>query len=408
MALLAEFGAETQNVTTGVEATTNGITLETTIKRSGNASFKVSGTIAAQTASSVSANRNFATHIYVQAAFYISSLDDTDGTAYVKVTNTASTNTYIDLQINNYGGSIVPVVYYNNYALTLTNTATISYNTWHVAEFHIDNSLSNGSKVLEVKIDGTSVASSSTITNPTGTPGNLECGIYNANASASITGSTVYFDDCIVCDTTGSYMNSWINKARLVMARPTGAGDNAATAGLYSSVNEVPVSDTATSSANRIELDTLSTIADYNMTDSSTLGINSYDNIKAISILDRVKEEAAATTSYQLRIKSASGGTTSTSTATDAGNTTLRTNPSGTTAFGHRLVSYIDPTTGVAWTPTGTNSIDNMQVGVASLTDNDIWFAWLGAYIVYTDGTAPGGTAIKDLIGGFGIIPFPR
>lgn len=206
------------------------------------------------------------------------------------------------------------------------------------------------------------------------------------------------FDDIAINNTSGSVNNSYPGEGNIVVALPTGAGDNAATTGIFSYINEVPPSDTATSGSTMIELDANPTIGDYNMTDSATLGIDSYDTINAIAPIARIREETAGTSNYTLRIKSAAAGTTTSSSSLDAGNATPRTNPSGTTAFANVFISETDPTTGVAWTPTGTNSIDNMQVGVGT-TDGtpDTWCLTLAAMIEYVNGAAPPPSTIKSI-----------
>lgn len=234
------------------------------------------------------------------------------------------------------------------------------------------------------------------------TPAYMECGIFNAGAG-TISGSSVQFDDLCINSSAGSTNNSWPNLEEMRLAVPTGAGDNNPTAGDANSINEIPWTDTATSSANRIELDTNTTIADFAMTDTATLGINSYDVITGISVMVRLREEAAAATGYNLRVKSASGGAVAASSTVDAGNATVRTNPSGTTNFGRYHFVEVDPTTGVAFTPTGTNSVDSMQAGIASTTANDIWGTAFGAYVCYRRGVAP--TALTGIIGGTGVIP---
>lgn len=261
-----------------------------------------------------------------------------------------------------------------------SNSSVLTLDTWYIVQLKVEH---NGSPELEARLavdDGTttpSVFASGTMTTATNAAW-IDLGMVDF-----VTGFEAYFDDLVINNNSGSDQNSYPGLGKLVMARPTAAGDNAATAGLFSSVNESPVTDTVTSSANRIELDNNGSVADYNMTDSSTLGINSSDTIISVSTMIRIREEAAATTGYRPRLKSAASGTVATLTTQDVGNATLRTNPLGTAALRNALYSYTDPTTGVAWTPTGTNSIDNMQMGVDSTTANDIWVAWMGAYIYY-------------------------
>lgn len=259
-----------------------------------------------------------------------------------------------------------------------SNSATLSTGTWYMLELFIDTTTLSSTSV-EAKIDGTSFASGTI--DLLANVQYFRLGTYGTDASIDI-----YYDDVALNDTSGSSETGYPGEGKLVLALPTGAGDNAADTGIYSYINEIPPTDTATSGSTMIELDTTTSIGDYNMTDSATLGIASPDTIKFVAPMARVREETSGASNYTLRVKSASGATVSSSSSVDAGNTTPRTNPSGGTAFANRHVVYLDPTTGVAWTATGTNSIDNMQVGVATTDGNpDTWVLWLGAYIEYVE-----------------------
>lgn len=260
-----------------------------------------------------------------------------------------------------------------------SNSPTLSLDTWYCLQMQVNHGATNELTARLFDANGNllwiAVGAMTTATNAQT--------VY-FGAIDWVTGLEMYIDDVFINTTDANdYPNPLL---KLVMARPTGAGDNAATAGTASSINEVPVTDTVTSSANRIELDNNPTVAEYEMTNSSDLGIAADDTIEVVSTMIRIREEANATTNYRPRLKSASGGTTQLGTAVDAGNTTLRTNPNGTNVanhFSNALISTTDPTTGLAWTPTGTNSINSMQMGVGTTTANDIWIAWMGAYIGY-------------------------
>jgi len=198
------------------------------------------------------------------------------------------------------------------------------------------------------------------------------------------TTADIYIDDLCVNDSAaGGNCNTWPGGSKLVLALPTGAGDFAAEVGTASSINEIPPSNNSTGSSDRIELQTTTSKADFAMTDSGTLGIGSGDTIVSTYGLVREAEATSGTTNYTLRLKSAASGTVVASASVDGGTNAIRTNPGGT-AFALLFVTYVDPTTGVAWTPTGTNSIDNMQYGAATTDGSpDTWVLWLGLYIEY-------------------------
>ena len=190
----------------------------------------------------------------------------------------------------------------------------------------------------------------------------------------------------IINNDSGTVNNTWPGTAeQIAIMVPVGAGDNAATAGTYASIDEVPPT-----TSDYIELDSNGNIGDYVVTSPSTAGITG--TITAVSVLCRIREEAAGTSSYQIRIKSASGGTVTSTAAGDAGNATPRTNPASTTAWLRPLYSETDPTTASAWTVTGTNSLTNMQIGVTNVDADstpDIWIHAMAAMVGYV----PGGTA---------------
>jgi hypothetical protein len=378
-------GFEMQTVTAGFEFdTVNGTpTIDATTKRSGAASMKCLGNAGdpfmqhTYMGTGVATNRFFRAYVrihvpYVNNARAIFGFRDaTNGNlGYFRINANNTLELWDEQSVAQQG----------------SDSSALSNNTW----YRLEMSYNRTTGALVGYIDGVSFASGSTIT---GADANMvRMGmIDNAAGDES---SEFNFDDIAINDSAGSTTQTGLpGEGRLVIALPTGAGDNAADTGNASMINEIPPSDTATSGSTMIELDTTTSIGDYAMTDSSTLGIDSYDTITLVDVLARVREEAAGTSNYTLRIKSASGGTTTSSSSVDAGNATPRTNPSSTTAFQIKLVSTLDPTTGIAWTPTGTNSIDNMQCGAAT-TDGtpDIWVLWLGAYVEWVDQAAPGGT----------------
>lgn len=404
-------GFEWQSVTAGVELSTvggGGEAIDTTIKHSGSASLKCAGSIVASALCGMGHNVTMATDVYACWYIYIDSLtDNISVVATMDLATANGTTNASSIQIHNSAGTLVMEVWVNAFGSSISNTASLQFDTWHRIEEYYKSSGAAGADQVIVKVDGTEVANSSTLT-LTSTPAYWQCGVYNGTAG-TITDSTVYFDDVAINTTAGSVNNSWVGENNVAILVPTGAGDNAATKGVYSYISEIPPSNTATSGSTMVELDSNGVIADYNVTDSSTAGIDSYDTIDAVSVLARVREEAAGTSSYQLRIKSASGGTVTSTTPADAGNATVRTNPNSTTAFGKPLISQTDPTTGSAWTPTGTNSIDNIQIGASNVDADstpDLWVLTMCAMVAYKNGTAPGGSVVKDLISGF--IPFAR
>jgi hypothetical protein len=399
-------GHEFQSLTAGMEITAitgAGQTINTTTKRSGGASYKVVSSNAASRYVERTYNASDVVS-YARGYFYFTAFPtDTTGAILALINSGGSECGSIAITT---AGKLQ--LYDGNIAGTQrgSDSSALSLNTWYGVELAVNN---GGATELEARLwqDGVT------------TPSVFASGAMTVAGNANViywgmidwvAGCTMYVDDIAVNDNSGTAQTSYPGEGKLVIALPTGAGDNAATKGTFDFINEIPPSNTATSGSTMIELDSNGVIGEYAMTDSSTLGIDSYDVITLVEVCARIREEAAGASSYNLRIKSASGGATTTTSNVDGGNATVRTNPTGTTAFTNRLVSYTDPTTGVAWTPTGANSIDSMQCGVGNADADstpDLWCLWLGAYIEYTEGTPPAGGTIKDIISCNGLL-LPR
>ena len=184
---------------------------------------------------------------------------------------------------------------------------------------------------------------------------------------------------------------SYPGEGAVVVALPNGNGDNNATTGNYSMINEIPPSDTASSGSTMAELDTNPKNIDVTVSSPTTMGINSGSVVNAVSIIARMREDTAGTTNYFMRIKSASSGSLYLTPAVDCGDaTTVRSNPSATTSFVNQMVSNTDPTTGLRWTVAGTNSLTNMQIGVGTTDGSpDTWVLGLYAMIDFVQNTSP-------------------
>lgn len=373
MARLYNCGFEFNTNTSGMEWTTSsgGFVVQSTVKRSGGYAGRANPTASTR---------------YMQHRFQTDAINTTYHRFYMRIaTAPASTIevwSYQDattkaFSLNVTNGRVLEMVNPIFDATVLASSSALALDTWYRVEIKIVDHATTSAE-FELKIDGTVVSSK------TGLTGVAGGGMFNLGAVTGATSPDIFFDDIAINDTSGSAQTGYPGSGRLVLALPTGAGDNAATTGIYSYINEIPPTNTATSGSTMIELDANPTIGDYAMTDSSTLGIASTDTITLTQVMARIREEAAGTSNYTLRIKSAASATVSSSASVDAGNATARTNPTGTTAFTNLRIDYTDPTTGIAWTPTGTNSIDNMQAGVAT-TDGtpDIWCLFLAVYIEY-------------------------
>lgn len=392
MAVKFYSGFEWQSVTAGVEwqaQLSSAPTISTTTKNTGGAALRIlNATIYTSKGLSHTLNATDLDVLYAQFYFRIATAPDANTSIFTFYDAAVGTMS-VSLQV---GNDRKLELWYNDTATQVgSDSSALSTDTWYRIEVKMDRSGGAGAGILEAKIDGVTFASTTTATI---TVGGNKIGIgaeLNGDGASTL---EFFFDDVVIRD------DAYPGGEKVVIAIPTGSGDNNPTTGDYSMIGEIPPSNTATSGSTMIELDSNGVIADFAMTDSLTMGIDTVDTISAVSVLARIREEAAGTSSYQLRLKSASGGTVSSTAAADAGNATVRTNPNGTTAFGRPLISETDPTTGSAWTPTGTNSIDNMQVGITNVDSDstpDLWCLTLCAMVLYKDGSAPGGTIVKTL-----------
>lgn len=401
---ILRLGFEWQTVTDGQETGTNyGLTSSTVVVHGGSRSLLASGSMAAD--SSLGMDHPFAASATVYARWYVylDSLPSAGLTSTFLDLYSTATNV-IALDIVNSGGTYTVTPFYNNFGGNLT-AFDITPDTWHRVEVLYDTSPANGSEVFRVYVDGVEEAASTALTFTTKTVNLLSQGVYNGAGAGTVSTEVVYFDDFGVNDNTGASANSYPGDGKIVILSPTSNGDteNCSNASEdYADVSEVPPSTTATAGSTMCQLDSNGDMIEVNLTNSSSAGIDSYDTITLVYMNSFQREEAAGTSAYTLRMKSASGATATTSPSADAGNATPRTNPVSTTAFSRFFATTTDPTTNVAWTPTGTNSIDNMQIGVSNADGDstpDLWVLTLAAFVEYVDGTAPStGTTVDPII----------
>lgn len=286
-----------------------------------------------------------------------------------------------------------------------TDTTVLSTGTWYRIEWNYD---SGGA--TEVRVDGVQVLQAGSHDGDSITHFMLGmCAGFTQQASncgpdGAATG-TLYFEDVALNDTSGGSQTSWPGAGSIVHMQPNANGDNNgcsldSTTGDYSDVAEVTPDDSST----HCDLDNVSDIVDVNVESSSNAGIDSYDTVTLVQVGIRDRAETGAAESWTLRLKSASGGTVAGSVSVSHDDVTFRTNGDAAPR-NYKLTSYTDPTTSVAWTPTGTNSLDNMQIGIESVdADPDIWVTTLWGLVEYVDGVEPAAAArISGLrLGAFG------
>ena len=276
-----------------------------------------------------------------------------------------------------------------NYGDTPTYGSSLSSalqkNTWYRVELSIDATVDN-TQVVTGRLDGTQIDQQTG--NRAVLANTMTSASWGVGSWETIT-ATIYFDDIAINDTTGSTQTSWPGVGSIVHMQPDSAGetDNAtSTPTSWQNIDEVTPDDGATASW----LDADNDILDVNTESASNAGIDSFDTVSLIQVGIRQNVASAILGTWNTRIKSASGGTVSSGTVTSHNDTIWATNgdPNSLPLI-YTLTSYTDPTTAVAWTPTGTNSLDNMQIGVTSPDANpDIGVSTLWALVEYVDGVA--------------------
>jgi hypothetical protein len=266
-----------------------------------------------------------------------------------------------------------------------TTVGTLSTNTWYRIEVNYD-----AADAVEVLLDGVQIINIGahdgdgigTVAFGICIDDNVYCG-----GSASTGAGDFFFDDIAINDTTGSAQTGYPGAGSIVHMQPSGsAGDNnGASAGDCTSVDEVTPND-ATDIA---VLDADADILDCPTESSSSAGLDSFDTVTLVQVGIREAAVSAAAESWNMRIKSASGGTTTSGSTGTHNDVTYRTNGDAVPR-NYTLTSYTDPTTTVAWTPTGTNSLTSMQIGVNAVDATpDINVSTIWALVEYVDQTAP-------------------
>lgn len=262
-----------------------------------------------------------------------------------------------------------------------TSASALAKDTWHCIEVKIDSSGGAGAGVYDMRVNGSSVVSSTTATILTAyyylsVGSNLH---YDSGFSVLDTASSgeFYFDDLAANDSTGSFQNSWCGLGKIVCSRPNGDGDNhgwlyqgggAGDASSYTSVDEVTPDDATT----YLKRTSGQPIDDYAMQGSSDLGIGTSDIISFVSVNLRGGATSAtdSTNRYvKSRIKKTASGT-----VLDSGSGSHKLNVNGWTTNSvdtstkkfPKLQAYQDPD-GADWTP---STIDTMQVGIQPQTSS--------------------------------------
>jgi len=114
-------------------------------------------------------------------------------------------------------------LYYNTSTQIGSSSSALTIGEWYRIEVRYNNSPSAGSEIAELKVDGESVASSSSLT--------LGTGIYTIAFGGNLIGESQtqgdwYFDDVAVNSSAGSYQTGYPGEGAVIVLRPNASGDN--------------------------------------------------------------------------------------------------------------------------------------------------------------------------------------
>lgn len=332
------FGYEGWDVQGG---TATEMTIDRTIKRSGNSSMRLNGTNGASV--DLSFTGSTVTRLFYRQYLYITS-------------NTANFSLY-NVWNNGVDASEGRLVLDSARKLNWRNDTGVTVNTgstvlnvgqWYRIEVDYNNPTVTG---VIVYIDGVQ---------------EFNTGVITGDAINSITvGDTginadLYYDDLGINDTSGTSQTGLLGEGKIVYMQPDSVGDNnGCSAGDWSSVDDITPDD-ATTVCN---FDAISDILDVNTVSPSSVGINAYDKITLVQIGEREAGASAALHAWNLRVKSAASGAVSSGSAFNSSSASYFTNNSAVPR-NYELTAYVDPTTNVAWTANGVNSLTNMQIGL--------------------------------------------
>lgn len=288
-----------------------------------------------------------------------------------------------------------------NYNVGSTSTydtarsAAITTNTWHYIELEIIATSANAQTVVG-RLDGVQIASKSGTL--TATANSLTLAAWGAGCRETGT-CTVFFDDVVVNDSTGTSENTWPYTTagpNLAIFRPSGTGDSntfstqtggtAGSANNYTRVQEVTPDGATTFNGSKT-----TSQSDLYEVSCSTGSVPSGSTIGVVAVgLSFAGGGASNASSVELQIEKTSGGTISRSTAQIPGSTGYLTNTTGTNAAPYPFVLYTDPDGG-AWT---TTTLASMQIGGFTSLGNTNTFN-LSAIWAYVDYTPSAGSTIS-------------
>ena len=389
-------GAEMQSATNGIEwLTSNGtMSISTTTKRSGVAATRHNPTTSTgyvrHTMLSTAADV-----CYGRFYIYIASYPDSDATI-LGFHDTAAATFTGTVEMTSTG--ILQVISGLDGSQRGSDSSALSLNTWYRVELAVDSS-SAGSWNWQLRIDGTEIVNDSQASGGTADCDEVAYGASPYNAGTGAVGGPnetmdIYFDDIAVNEDINPPQITFPGAGSILHMQPDAAGDVAATAGLFSAIDEVTPND----ATDYIEVDAIQA-ANYNFESWTEAGGSVYDTINYVTVGTRQHPETAAAFGWGVQLKSQSSGTATSGVTQSHNDTTWKTNGDSNANQNYHLDVVTDPQGGGgAWTPTLLDSAI-AGVNVTDATPNG-FFSTIWLLVEFIPGEAPAaGTAPpQDLI----------
>jgi hypothetical protein len=376
MSRLWTAGAELQTATAAIEfsvITTTAPVVETSIKRSGNAAWRISNAAAIEGFSQI--------HTASQGAFfsrfylYLVALPTNAGTVLASWRATGARK--IDVRVTT--GGALQLFNAEDGAQIGSDSSALDLETWYRIETTYDSTTLTAT-TTSARIDGVEFASGTI--DITATPNRFTVGIIAGDATLDY-----IVDDLAINSSAGSFENTWPGEGEVIVLRPDGngassqfVGSDADSTDNYLLVDEVPPSST-----DYVGSGTLNDTDDYAM-EATPAALESTDTINWVGVGVYAAVSSATSTDPDIVLRITSGGTTDETANLDVNSTTYQgpaplPADSNYAALGNDS-NYQQPGTADAWTKT---TLDAMQAGVRVSAEGGGDAARIGALWVMVD-----------------------
>jgi hypothetical protein len=368
-------GAELQTATAAIEfsvITTTAPVVETSIKRSGNAAWRISNAAAIEGFSQI--------HTASQGAFfsrfylYLVALPTNAGTVLASWRATGARK--IDVRVTT--GGALQLFNAEDGAQIGSDSSALDLETWYRIETTYDSTTLTAT-TTSARIDGVEFAAGEI--DITATPNRFTVGTIAGDATLDY-----IVDDCAINDTAvGGDQDTWPGEGEVIVLRPNGNGDNSQWVGSdadstdnYLLVDEVPPSAT-----DYVENETDEEIDDYNL-EATPAALESTDtiNVVHVGVYAAVNDATGGDPNIALRIKASAAGTVEESATLDCNSVTYQGPAPLPANSNYQLTLYDLP--GASTDPWTKATLDTAQAGVR-VDVGDTHFARVAALWVMVD-----------------------